>query len=379
MQTTIKHDIAFLDFLRGGAALFVFFHHAAILGGGPGLVAGHIGQEAVNAFMLASGFLIYFQCSIGTSYYGLQNKLGIKNFYIRRFFRIAPAYYFCLIIALLLAEYLGVSREGIAEILPHTMTDMSRYYISDPIQSFFIHASFIFGLLPSYSFSTPLPDWSLGLEVQFYLIFPVLFFFYRKNFTLFFILFIIGMFFVWYISDRIGFTFPMPSYLPLKFHNFSAGIALAYLLLNKDNKSKSYYFIVVITLVSLLIGNRTLYMPLLFIFSWWWVCIANTNKSRVLTWVQKIFNHKSSKFLAEMSYSIYIFHLVLMLPFFAFVLKGGKLGLVTWFIASISLLTVTILLSRFIYKYIEIPGINMAKKLVEHSSQASEICSSRPT
>lgn len=149
------------------------------------------------------------------------------------------------------------------------MTDMSRYYIVDPIQSFFIHASFVFGFLPSYSFSTPLPDWSLGLEIQFYLIFPVLFFFYRKNFIVFLVLFLVGMRVIRNISDQVGYRFPMPSYLPLKFHNFSAGIALAYLLLNKDKKSGAHYFIIFITLVFLYIGNRTLYMPLLFIFTWW--------------------------------------------------------------------------------------------------------------
>lgn len=234
----MKHDVAFLDFLRGWSAVLVFFHHSAILGGGPSFLSGHIGQEAVNAFMMASGFLIYFQCSISRTYFGLENKIGIKNFYIRRFFRIAPAYYFCLIIALTASDYLGFSRESIAEILPNTITDMDRYYITNPFQSFLIHASFIFGVLPSYSFSTPLPDWSLGLEMQFYLVFPVLFFFYKKNFAFVFIITILGMFIVTLIAKKIGYIFPMPSFLPLKFHNFAAGIALAYLLLNKQNKTK---------------------------------------------------------------------------------------------------------------------------------------------
>jgi peptidoglycan/LPS O-acetylase OafA/YrhL len=366
MQSTMKHDIAFLDFLRGWSALLVFFHHAAILGGGPGFLSGQIGQEAVNAFMLSSGFLIYFQCSISNTYCGLRNKVGIKNFYIRRLFRIAPAYYFCLIIALLFSDYLGLSREAIAETLPHTMTSMERYYISDPIQSFFIHASFIFGVLPSYSYSTPLPDWSLGLEMQFYLIFPVLFFFYKKNFVVFFVISLIGMLGIWFISNKMGFIFPMPSYLPLKFHNFAAGIALGYLLLNKENKSKSYYFIIAITVVFLAVGNRTVHIPLLFIFSWWWVCNVNTTKYYVLTFLQKVFNHKISKFLAEMSYSVYIFHLVIMLPFFAFVLKGGELSFIAWILLSFLLLALTMGVAHFIYRFIEIPGINIGKKLVTH-------------
>ena len=363
MQSTIKHDIAFLDFLRGWSALLVFFHHAAILGGGPGVFSGNIGHEAVNAFLLASGFLIYFQCSISKMYYGLKNKTGVKNFYIRRIFRIAPVYYFCLIIALILSEYIGLSREVIAATLPQSNTDMSRYYISEPIQSFFIHASFIFGFLPSYSFSTPLPDWSLGLEMQFYLVFPILFFFYKKNFVTFFTVSLVGMLGAWYISNEMGLIFPMPSYLPLKFHNFAAGIALAYLLLNKENQSNSDYFIIITTIIFLAIGNKTAYVPLLFIFSWWWLCKKDNSQNYILNFTERLFNHKSSKFLAEMSYSIYIFHLILMPPFFAFAINDGKLSFVKWVLFSCLLLASTMIFSHFIYKYIEIPGINIGKKL----------------
>ena len=365
MRSTMKHDVALLDFLRGWAALLVFFHHAAILGGGPGFLSGHIGQEAVNAFMLASGFLIYFQCSVSKSYHGLGNKIGLKNFYIRRFFRIAPVYYICLIIALIFAGYLGASREGIAEILPHTMTNMSRYYITEPIKSFFIHASFIYGLIPSYSYSTPLPDWSLGLEMQFYLVFPALFYFYKKNFIVFFTMSLLGMFGLYYISNRIGFTFPMPSYLPMKFHNFAGGIALAYLLLNNKQRSFNHYLIIIISVVFLAVGNRSLYIPILFLLSWWWICHEHSSKNIVTVGIKEIFNHKSSKFLAEMSYSVYIFHLVIMLPFFAYLLKDGKLSVLSWGISSLSLLLLTMVVAHFFYKYIEIPGINYGKKLIK--------------
>lgn len=367
MQSTIKHDIAFLDFLRGWSALLVFFHHAAILGGGPSLLSGNIGHEAVNAFMMASGFLIFFQCSVSKVYSGLQSRTGIKNFYIRRFFRIAPVYYVCLIIALLLSEYLGLSREVIAKTIPESMTNMNRYYIDDPIQSFFIHASFIFGFLPTYSFSTPLPDWSLGLEMQFYLVFPLLFLLYKRSFVIFFSISILGMFIIWWVSTKLGLIFPMPSYLPVKFHNFAAGMALAYLLLNKENKSRSYYFIILITIVALAVGNGSPYVILLFIFSWWWICIQSSSLSFNL--LRKIFAHKSSKYLAEMSYSVYIFHLILMPPFFALVLQNGKMGTLAWVLWTVGLLVLTMTVSQVIYKTIEIPGINIGKKLIKDQNR----------
>ncbi|MBH0057958.1 acyltransferase [Pseudoalteromonas sp. SWXJZ94C] len=361
-----KYDIGYLDFLRGWLALLVFFHHAAILGGGPGFLSGEIGQEAVNAFMLASGFLIYFQCSISKLYGGLETKKGLKNFFIRRFFRIAPAYYISLIIALLLSTYLGQSREAIAEILPYTSTDMARYYIDEPIRSFFLHITFVFGVIPEYAFSTPLPDWSLGLEAQFYFIFPLLFIFLKKNFLIFLPISLCGMFAIWFISNRLGLHFSMPSYLPLKFHNFAAGIVLAYLMLNTQSAKYIKVFLILVVLFFLYVGNKSLTIPLLFIFSYWWICVEKNKNKKALSILNSLFNHKSSKFLAEISYSLYIIHLVIMLPFFAFFLNSFDLSFTTWFISTAILLLITIVCSYFMYRFIEIPGINYGKKLTQN-------------
>ncbi|CAH2786711.1 MAG: Acyltransferase 3 [uncultured Caballeronia sp.] len=36
------------------------------------------------------------------------------------------------------------------------------------------HLTYTFGMFPRYAFNTPLPDWSIGLEMQFYAVFPLL-------------------------------------------------------------------------------------------------------------------------------------------------------------------------------------------------------------
>jgi peptidoglycan/LPS O-acetylase OafA/YrhL len=364
MDNTIKHDIALLDFLRGWAAVLVFFHHSAILGGGPSFLSGVIGHEAVNAFMLASGFLIYFQCSISKSYQNLSTNVGIKNFAIRRFFRIAPAYYLCLVLAFILSEYLGQSREAIAQVLPHTMTSMDRYYMSAPIENFFVHITFLFGLIPSYAFSTPLPDWSLGLEMQFYFIFPFIFLLLRKNFAIYLTLLLGGMVFIWLVLRQLEISYPMPSLIALKFHNFAAGIVIAHVLLNK-NSNKLNTYLIAVTLFFLVACNKTLLMPALFIFCLWWICfVSPKNKSPVILLFKWLINQKLNKFLAEISYSVYIFHLVLMLPFFAYLLRDGTLTSLLWLIYSCLLLTLVSAVSFLIYKYVELPGISFGKKLI---------------
>lgn len=368
MDNTIKHDIALLDFLRGWAAVLVFFHHASILGGGPSFLSGRIGHEAVNAFMLASGFLIYFQSSISKSYQNLSTIIGVKNFAIRRFFRIAPAYYVCLIAALLLSEYLGQSREAIAQTLPHTMTSMERYYISEPLDNFIMHITFLFGLFPSYAFSTPLPDWSLGLEMQFYFIFPFVFLFFRKNFPVYLTISLASMVAVWYSTKVLGIIYPMPTLIALKFHNFAAGIVVAHILINKKSFLQNIY-LVAVTFGFLVVCNKNLLIPLLFLFCLWWICYVNsTCKNTFISFLRFFINHKLNKFLAEISYSVYIVHLIFMLPFFAYLLRAGAVTSLTWLISSCILLVIVSLISLLIYKYVELPGIALGKKLIAASN-----------
>lgn len=364
MESILKHEITLFDFLRGWAAVFVFYHHAAILGGGPGLLKGHIGQEAVNAFMLASGFLIYFQATISKNYEGLATFNGIKNFYIRRYFRIAPAYYVALIIALMIAGLLGEARESIAHVLPHTMTTMDRYYIEEPIKNFFYHISFIFGVLPDYAYSTPLPDWSLGLEMQFYLVFPILFIFLRKNFLIFIILSILAMQVLLRLTYHFDIHYPMPSYLPIKFHNFAAGIILAHLLLEGKNHSRLYSIVLVMGLTLVLFKlNRTAHISILFLLSWWWVCISHDENNWIIKTISAVFRHQSSKFLADISYSVYIFHLIFMLPYFAYILSFSKLGHKEWLVVTTGLFIFVAIIAFFVYKFIELKGIHFGKSL----------------
>lgn len=163
--------------------------------------------------------------------------------------------------------------------------------------------------------------------------------------------------------NRIGLHYPMPSFLPLKFHNFAAGIVMAHLFLRRESL-KSLIFIILTILLALYFGNKSIYVPLLFLFGVWWVCGVNSNQNRVALLIHGIFQSKFTKFLSEISYSLYIFHLVLMLPFFAFFLAGGKLSPMRWASLSILLLLLTLCVSYLIYRYIEIPGINWGKKLV---------------
>lgn len=354
--------VAFFDFLRGWSAILVFFHHAAILGGGPQFFAGQLGSEAVNAFMMASGFLIYYQALSSKIYQGFTTKTGIFNFYIRRFFRIAPTYYLALTIALIFSEPLGEFRLTIQEILNSRATDMSRYFIENKSLNALTHVTFLFGILPKFSFSNPLPDWSLGLEMQFYLLFPLFFVAMRKHFLAGLLGFGILMKLLVMATGYVDFIFPMPSFLPLKFHCFAVGMILAQLM-TRPSQNRDWV-IVAAGVCMLILWNRNLVMPLLFLGSYFYLLQKGPFFPSLNRWLDPMFTHPSSSFLADISYSLYIFHLLLMLPWFGILLHGPA-GFWGWLAMTLPLLGLVMGISFIIYRLVELPGIQWGKSFVK--------------
>ena len=369
--STIKHDLHCFDFVRGWAAVLVFFHHAAILGGGPPWLTGErVGAEAVNAFMFASGFLIHYQCATSDTYDGLRSGWGIRNFYIRRFFRIAPAYYVVLAAALLLSHTLGEARLAIGEVVPASRTSMERYFIDDPLRSALLHASFVFGLLPQHAFSTPLPDWSLGLEMQFYLLFPLLFALLRGRFMPAMVG-LFGAFLLVRVGLKLaGVEYPMPSLLALKFHNFGAGMVLAHLFVKRVPLQRSGP-LVAVTLAFLAVGERSPVMPAVLLFMWWFLCSPAAHAGGARAMLSRVFEHRSSSLLAELSYSVYIVHLVFMLPLFAVVARHTSGSLPAWLVASVALLALVAAVSWAVYRWVELPGIALGKRLLARARTCS--------
>lgn len=143
-----------IESLRGVAALLIVFYHLielAQLPLPPGLhiVRSHFGM-GVPLFYTLSGFVLAW----GYADRLALGKTEIVNFYVRRFFRIAPLFY---------AVLLGW--RGLGYLL---------WSWSDSSQSFFLNLTFLFGLVPGEHESLVMAGWSIGVEMLFYVIFPVL-------------------------------------------------------------------------------------------------------------------------------------------------------------------------------------------------------------
>ncbi len=110
----------------------------------------------------------------------------------------------------------------------------------------FSHYNFTFGFIPKLVNSNMLPDWSIGLEMQFYLLFPILVLIIARlgsaatTFFVFLSTIATAKFVGLYDHAGLIARFPQPSFILFKLNIFLAGIAIAYAYLAKENKKKVY-------------------------------------------------------------------------------------------------------------------------------------------
>ena len=155
-----KH-LAALDGVRGLAVLIVVLYHT---GGGaqssnlPLRIAGNIlkaGWSGVTLFFLLSGFLItgILWDSKGTAHWW-------RNFYARRILRISPLYYGSLLLVVVVAWLGHTGRAGMAGLWIYALYLQNLPWIADP------------GANTRPLMMTHV--WSLAVEEQFYLVWPLL-------------------------------------------------------------------------------------------------------------------------------------------------------------------------------------------------------------
>jgi peptidoglycan/LPS O-acetylase OafA/YrhL len=132
--------IQILDFYRGIAILLVFIHH--ILYATFGTYQFDIFDAGVPIFFVISGFCIHLSFTQNPSWHSFFNK---------RFFRIYPPYFVALVLFILIYNE---HEKSLRSILYHTLL------IHNYVESSFYRIN------PSF--------WSIAIEMQLYMIYPVL-------------------------------------------------------------------------------------------------------------------------------------------------------------------------------------------------------------
>jgi len=185
----LSHKLHGLDHLRAFAIIFVFFFHYGRLFPHPEWTntVSKFGWTGVDLFFVLSGYLIasqLFKTIVA------QNKISLKEFFIKRFFRIIPIYLFVVAIYFLLP--LMRERESLAPLWKY-LTFTQNIELDVRTQGTFSHA------------------WSLCIEEQFYFFLPLIllllisFKSIKKGLWILIALFLFG-FFIRYYTYRNLFT-----------------------------------------------------------------------------------------------------------------------------------------------------------------------------
>ncbi len=350
--------------LRAIAAFFVVFHHIELYKKREGFsslfntflsdfIAG-LGKNGVYIFFILSGFLISYLLLIEKN---RLKKIDVKKFYVRRILRIWPLYYFIVFISFAIIPLLANNIEA--------LQNESYYYGAiKSLQDSPYTALILFLLfLPNLAviFAAPVVGasqaWSVGVEEQFYLIWPHLFNKINKVSIFIIVLTLISLlpavpYIISFFSESIA-EWATHMINILSIHYMAIGSIGAFLLFYKNATLMTVLKSPLLFLVNtaLFIGGLFYMLP--------WFLFGSIVALQILFIVQDGFRFNlRSQFLEKLgniSYGVYMYHPMIMYGCFAIFNSVFPVQDVTVYnvLIYISIILITIIISSLSYKYFE--------------------------
>ena len=349
MQLTYRPEI---DGLRAIAVISVIIYHAKInLFGFDILTGGFLG---VDIFFVISGYLI---TSIIYKEIKLTNNFSFSYFYERRIRRIIPALFFVFLICIPFA-WLYILPEDLIDFCKSLLFSMgftSNYFFYFSEQDYISKQSLYIPLLHT---------WSLSVEEQYYIIFPITFFIFYKFFKSKVFIFLISLFFLSFIYANLGSKyFPSLNFYSLlsRLWEIMAGsiISILYLSFNDENSPKKYgnsftLSGVLLIIFSIIFYNDEVPHPSFFtlpVIIGTCMIIWFSSKNNLIT---KILSTKPFVGVGLISYSLYLWHY----PIFSFSRIRYTGFISDSFYKEIVIIILLVVLSLFTFFFVEKPFRN---------------------
>ena len=360
-----------LDGFRGLLALWVYLGHLSYAVGYQSYLLG-MHALAVDLFMVLSGFLMVHTWK-GELKFGTDWLQTIKRFYLARFFRIAPLYYFLLLVSYIFLPELVTATNEIQRMMPPPWAQGLENFTPNADWNFnnwrwfYLHLTFLFGLVPGMESSSPLPDWSLSLEMQFYILFPLLLIALTRVHIILVAIAVAALAFVSpalfgnYLTPGSLLHFGQPSLLCYRLSAFVAGMLVACRLRGQHQPHSR--FIAIRWLIACVIAIAPLSKPVIVIY-----CLFVVLVLRPIPLLSNALSSRPLRFLGNISYSIYLSHLLVVLPLtYWLFMRAGFLELapISRFALAIGLTAPIVITISFILSlYIERPSIKLVKVLL---------------
>ena len=308
-----------------------------------------IGKLGVVLFFVLSGFLITYLLLAEQDKF---KYINIKNFYIRRVLRIWPLYFLIIFLALWIFPNISIFT------LPGFEKDV---VYKDLILKIILYAIFfpnlvlaLFGVIPYASHT-----WSIGTEEQYYLVWPVLLKFFKKNrIKLMVLIIFLYLIIAKILNSNYSDTLPYKHVIKTFWSSFNIdcmaiGGFYAILLFEKSKYLKLFmnnfvfYTTIILTSVLIIRGVRMPYFHYEFYGSLFGIIILNfaVNGKLKISLENKVFDY-----LGKLSYGLYMYHPIgIVLSLYIAIYMNCTTN---WLVYPLSLFIV-ILIAAISYEYYE--------------------------
>jgi peptidoglycan/LPS O-acetylase OafA/YrhL len=344
----------FIDAFRGWAALGVVAVHSGLLGNPPEWLKPLVsaGARGVQLFFIISAFTLFYSLANRVQY----EKRPLAAFFIRRFFRIAPLFYVVMIFSIFWGS------TGPSYWAPHGVSSLG----------VFLTAIFMNGWYPDFVTSVVSGGWSIAVEMNFYLLLPLLFLRIKRVMVAMACIpvsYYAGMYIArkianiyrhrydqdtMYVLDAWQYMLSLPSEL----YVFFFGI-LVFLIWHKcgwifeifshATYLKIFYFFLLLLITVIYIKPKMSFVVLLFAC----IVLVGSAVNSPLTQGRII------RFIGKISYSLYFSH------FFAIRFIGGVPdGFGDWLVGFIQVLAISIPAAFLGHTFIEKPCQKLGGKLI---------------
>jgi len=283
--------------LRALSFILVFIFHL----NSSWLPGGFIG---VDLFFVISGFLM---TTIITDQVD-KKKFNFIDFFLNRFKRIVPAYYFLLLLTALVSAFIYAYLD-LGNLIHTTLRAL--LFVSNTL---FSSGNSYFGA--QLNENPLLHTWSLAIEMQFYLILPILIYLFRKNILVVFIwltllITIYTTYQIYVLDHKSLMYFSLIARMPEFFIGgifsllFRNGLSLG----QKSNNIIAVFSIVMIFSCCYLITETSPFPGILSLLPCISCAVLLTIRNNVIS---KFLSNKILVYIGELSYSLYLWHFPVM-------------------------------------------------------------------
>jgi len=323
------------------------------------------GSFGVQLFFIASAFTLFLSYSKRSV---TDKQYTVRNFFIRRLFRISPMYYLAALVYGIICYYLPEYNDG------HPLK----------VGNVIINMLYLNTFIPGTINYLPPGGWSVGAEMVFYCFVPFLFSRIKslKAAVQLFLILLVGSVILQYsirfilTSKGIDYHNPETWFLYYWFPNQAAVFILGIILFFAGQQytvasklKATLLLLATIVLLALFVFFGRSIVPNMIVQEHFVIAIFFTVIVFFLSQHRfPVLDNKLMRFLGEISFSLYLIHFAV-LKFFEHLLPTSLTGFTRYGILALLTFTVSSLLSWITYRTIESKGIEWGNKLIRKYSK----------